>query len=197
MTDVYLGQIIHGGWNFAPRGTHYCDGALLSISQNTALFALLGTTYGGNGQTTFALPDLRGRSAVNQGQGPGLSPYVLGQASGTESTTLTQGNLPSHTHTSTFTQSSGTLNVGTAKATTQVAAAGGVLAKSVDTSAVGSTPAIYAPSGTATPVALGGVNVAGTVQNGLTGGNLPFSLLSPYLAISIVIALQGIFPSRN
>src|SRR5687767_9318635 len=96
--EPFLGQIQAFGFNFAPRGWAQCQGQLLAINTNTALFSLLGTTYGGNGQTTFALPDFRGRTMVGQGQGPGLSAYTIGQVGGTESVTLTSNNLPAHTH---------------------------------------------------------------------------------------------------
>lgn len=101
-SEPMIGQIALFGYNFAPRNWAMCDGQILSIAQNTALFSLLGTTYGGNGQTTFALPDLRGRSSVNAGQGPGLSDYWQGDFVGEENTTLTIPNLPSHTHTVSF-----------------------------------------------------------------------------------------------
>ncbi len=96
--EPFLGQIELFPYTFAPRGWAFCNGQILSIAQNTALFSLLGTTYGGNGQTTFALPDLRGRAAVHAGQGPGLSNYTLGESSGTETVTLTQAEMPQHTH---------------------------------------------------------------------------------------------------
>src|SRR3712207_3315813 len=98
MSEPFIGEIRMVGFNFAPRGWATCDGQLLSIAQNTALFSLLGTTYGGNGQTTFALPDLRGRAALHQGQGPGLTNRVIGEASGTETVTLTTNQMPSHSH---------------------------------------------------------------------------------------------------
>src|SRR5438105_10342167 len=99
MSEPFLGQIMLFGGNFAPRGWAFCNGQIMSIAQNTALFSLLGTTYGGDGITTFALPDLRGRAPVGQGQGPGLSNITLGEASGTESITLTIANMPGHNHT--------------------------------------------------------------------------------------------------
>jgi len=198
MSNPFLGQIIQGGWNFAPRGYHYCDGSILSIAQNTALFSLLGTTYGGNGQTTFGLPDLRGRAMINQGQGPGLSSYVLGEMGGSENATLLVTNMPAHTHPATFANNNSALNVGTVKATLQIAPAGGVLSHSVDGATnPAALPQIYSPAGTATPVALGGLNVAGTVTVAPAGGSQPFSILQPFNTVSIVIALQGIFPSRN
>src|SRR5439155_18983562 len=98
MSEPFLGEIRLFGFNFAPRGWAFCQGQLLPIAQNTALFSLLGTTYGGNGQTTFALPDLRGRVAVGFGQGPGLSNIDLGQVSGAETATLTQAQMPAHGH---------------------------------------------------------------------------------------------------
>ncbi len=97
-TEPYIGEIVMYGFNFAPRGWAHCDGQTLSIAQNTALFSLLGTTYGGNGQTTFALPDLRGRVPLHPGQGPGLSPRDQGEVGGSEAVTLTAGQLPAHNH---------------------------------------------------------------------------------------------------
>jgi microcystin-dependent protein len=99
MSEPFLGELRLFPYNFAPRGWAFCQGQILAIAQNTALFSLLGTTFGGNGQTTFALPDLRGRVAVSSGQGPGLSPYDLGQSGGTESVTLTSNEMPQHAHT--------------------------------------------------------------------------------------------------
>ena len=196
MTEPFIGQIIQGGWNFAPRGYAFCSGQSQSIAQNTALFSLLGTTYGGNGQTTFNLPDLRGRSMINAGQAPGLSFYSLGESGGTENTTLTSANLPAHNHPATFAGSNGP-NASTVRSTDQTPSAGAIFGRGVDTSGVaGAIPAVYLPTGTTPTVALG-LNVAGTVTVGATGGNVPFSNLSPFLAVSVVIALQGIFPSRN
>src|SRR5438270_2669849 len=98
MSEPFLGEIRMFGGNFAPRGWSLCNGQLLPIAQNTALFSLLGTTYGGNGQTTFALPDLRGRVPLHWGQGPGLSNYDLGEQTGTESVTLLSTQMPAHSH---------------------------------------------------------------------------------------------------
>jgi microcystin-dependent protein len=198
MSQPFLGQIIQGGWNFAPRGYATCSGQILSIAQNTALFSLLGTTYGGNGQTTFALPDLRGRVMIGSGQGPGLSDYILGEVSGSENTTLTTSNLPSHTHTATFANASSTLNAATSKASLQAPVANAVLGKSDDGAPNGTArPEIYCPAGTSATIGLAGLNVAGTVTVAATGNNIPFSTLQPFLVITVVIALQGIFPSRN
>ncbi len=174
--DVYLGMIGLFGFNFAPRGWMLCEGQILSIAQNTALFSLLGTTYGGNGVTTFALPDLRGRVPNGQGQGPGLSSYQMGQASGTEHVTLIQTQMPQHNH---------SLNVSSSPATSNNPA-GSVLAVSADANE-------------------GVVNTYGTVINataspqaiGIAGGNQPHENMQPYLTMNYSIAVQGIFPSRN
>src|SRR4029450_14155051 len=99
MSEPFIGMIILVPYNFAPRGWAFCNGQILSIAQNTALFSLLGTTYGGNGQTTFALPDLRGRVAISGGQGPGLSNYTIGEQAGTETITLLTTQMAAHTHT--------------------------------------------------------------------------------------------------
>ena len=199
MTEPYVGQIIQGGWNFAPRGYALCNGQILSIAQNTALFSLLGTTYGGNGQTTFALPNLQSRSMVGAGQGPGLSNYVLGQLAGQENVTLLATQMPTHNHPATFTSTAdGSVNATTAKATASAPSAGALLGRAVDGAASPSAvPRIYAPSGTTPTVPLGGINVAGNVTTGANGSNLPMPNLAPYLGITHVIAMQGIYPSRN
>lgn len=196
MASVFLGQIIQGGWNFAPRGFAFCQGQLLGIAQNTALFSLLGTTFGGNGQTTFGLPDLRGRSMMGTGNGPGLSPVALGELGGVENVTLLTTQMPTHTHLGTFDGSTSTLATSSAKATLQTAAAGSLLAKSVDNSGT-VVPLIYAPTGSAAGANLGGLNIAGTVAIGTAGGSQPHTNRSPYLGVTHVIATSGIFPSRN
>jgi microcystin-dependent protein len=196
MATPFIGEIVYFGGNFAPRSYATCQGQIMSIAQNTALFSILGTTYGGNGQTTFALPNLQGRAPVGAGQSTTGQTYSLGQAAGSESVTLNQSNLPAHTHAATFTSSS-TLSAATAKASLQTPAAGTFLARAVDTGNVGALPQIYAPTGGTGTVALGGLNVAGTVTNALTGNNIPVSTVTPYLALTALIAIQGIFPSRN
>lgn len=196
MTSPFIGQIIQGGWNFAPRGYAFCNGQLLSIAQNTALFSLLGTTFGGNGQTTFALPNLQGRSMMHWGNGAGLSPVQLGEAGGVENVTLTTNTLPAHNHLGTFNGSSSTLSATTVRATTQTAAAGSLLARTVDNAGT-AIPLIYAPAGSAPSAALGGLNIAGTVTIANTGLGQPLTNRSPYLGITHVIATQGIFPSRS
>jgi microcystin-dependent protein len=196
MSSIYLGQILQGGWNFAPRGTALCNGQLFSIAQNTALFSLLGTNFGGNGQTTFGIPNLQSRSMMHWGTGPGLSTVQLGEASGGESTSLNTSQMPAHTHTATFTSTS-TLKASSTKGTAQVPPAGGILAKAVDTAPGTTVPLIYLPSSATQDVTLGGLNVAGTVTNGLAGSNAPVPTRSPYLGITHVIATQGIYPSRS
>jgi microcystin-dependent protein len=192
LAQFYVGQIIQGGWNFAPNGSALCNGQTLPINQNAALFSLLGTTYGGNGTSTFQLPDLQGRTMIHQDNGVGLSPYVLGQKSGVENAALTLSNLPSHTHTMT---SSFSASGAQPRASQLAPSAGAVLGHGVDISGNASPaqPAVYCPSGTATPIALGGLNVSA----GLTGNNIPFSILSPYNTVTMCIMLVGIFPSRN
>jgi microcystin-dependent protein len=176
-------MIIQVGFSFAPVGWQTCSGQTLSISQNTALFSLLGTTYGGNGTTTFLLPDLRSRVAIGAGQGPGLSNYVQGQAAGVENVTILQSNMPTHSH---------TLNVSSTKATLQLAATGSTLGHTKDGAPTPvALPEIYCPAGTATNIPLAPSSI------GFSGSGLPINILPPYLAILNIIALVGIFPSRS
>ncbi|MFL6241305.1 MAG: phage tail protein [Actinomycetes bacterium] len=171
MSEPFLGEIRLFPYNFAPRGWALCAGQILSISQNTALFSLLGTTYGGNGQTTFALPDLRGRHAVSSGQGPGLSFYNLGEESGVESVTLTQQQMPQHNHlVSVNNQGSST---GRPNGNYPGQTSGN----------------IYAPSSDGSTLAAPAVNN--------TGGSQPHENRPPYLVLNYCIALEGIYPSRN
>lgn len=169
--DPFLGEIKWVAFTFAPRGWALCDGQVLPINQNQALFSLLGTTYGGDGRTTFALPDMRGRTPIHVGQGPGLSPYVLGQRAGEESHTLTVSEIPWHAH--------------------QAMASG---AEATAVSPAGNVPAakarvpLYGP-GPATIDMGSGVIAA-------TGGSQPHNNMPPYITLNCIIALQGIFPSR-
>ena len=174
MSQPFVGQVIAVGFNFAPVGWALCDGQLLSISQNEALFNLIGTTFGGDGQTTFALPDLRGRSALGAGQGPGLSSYVQGQLGGAESVALNNSQFAGHTH---------ALEAATT-ATTPTPGSGVVLG----TPATG-TP-IYATAGT--PAALSGSAVSPS-----QGSGLPHENWQPSTAINYIIALFGVFPSQG
>lgn len=173
MSEPFIGEIRIFPYNFAPRGWAFCQGQIISIAQNTALFSLLGTTYGGNGQTTFALPDLRGRTIIGQGQGPGLSPYSLGQMAGTESTTLNINQMPMHTHPF---QNSASENDADSKIP-------------LNNFFASQTNNFYSTSQDGTKM--------GMQTTGVSGGNQPFSILSPYLTLAPCIALQGIFPSRN
>jgi microcystin-dependent protein len=169
--EPFLGEIMLVPYNFAPRGWAFCAGQILPIAQNTALFSLLGTTYGGNGQTTFALPDLRGRCAISSGQGPGLANYALGQVGGTENVTLIVNQLPPHPHT--------------------VAA--------VDDDAGSITPTNALPANITAKgysKAAGNTSMSPTMIGG-GGGNQPHPNLQPYLTLNYCIALEGIFPSRN
>lgn len=200
MAEMYMGQIIQGGWNFAPRGTMMANGQLLPINQYSALYALFGTTYGGNGQQTFGLPDLRGRTAIGTGQGPGLANYVLGQIQGIESVILSQTQMPQHSHVASVSGTgTATMNVSTNKGNDNVAVAGSLLAKGVDLNGTGATPGIYIPAASSTgSVAIGGLNLAGApVTVGVAGGSQPFSILQPLLAITYCVVTEGIFPSRN
>jgi len=177
--NYYLGAIWSYGFNFNPRGTMKCDGQILAISQNDALFALIGTIYGGDGVTTFALPDLRGRVPIGTGTGPGLPSYVIGQAGGSENVTLTNANLPPHNH-------------AVVAVSTQVSAAvGGANNPNAAYFAVPS------PSQNIFSTTSNGLMASNTGATGATGGSQPLSILSPLLVINYCIATEGIFPSRN
>ena len=197
MSGQFVGEIKLVGFNFAPRGYVFCNGALIAIQQNAAMFSLLGTTFGGNGTVTFGVPDFRGRIPVGQGQGPGLATYVQGQMAGTENTTILLSNLPPHTHALTGSVSVATTVSTTATAGTQPKPGGNLLAKGLDssTSALMNNYSNVATDGTA----LGGVasTVTSTLQVGLAGSGLPISTLQPYLGTNYIIATEGIFPSRN
>src|SRR5271157_5336364 len=169
--DAFLGEIRIFAGNFAPVGWALCQGQMLPIAQNTALFSLLGTTYGGDGRTTFALPDLRGRVVMGVGQGPGLQPYVEGQMGGAESVTLTTQQMPAHSHTVAATETHSTTDPkGAVPAQTQGATPG-------------TAPKVY------------GTHLDGTTMNSAmiapTGGGHPVRVQQPYLVINYIIALQG------
>jgi len=185
--DQFIGQILLVGFNFAPIGWAFCDGSILSIQQNTALFSLLGTTYGGNGTTNFALPDLRGRVAVGQGNGPGLPPVPLGEIGGTVNVTLNQAQLPQHTHlvAPPASNAAGTSS-SPANAFPAVDAAtltGGNRGESVTVNS-------YASASVA------GVTAA-SYQTGVAGTSQPVNIQQPFVGMNYIIALTGIFPSRN
>jgi microcystin-dependent protein len=181
MAEPFLGEIRLVGFNFAPQGWALCAGQILPINQNTALFSLLGTTYGGNGTTTFALPDLQGRAAVGMGNGAGLSPYVLGQITGTETVTLTVGQMPSHNHLVAANAASGTVS----------SPSGADLAQTVEARGGGAAYNTYSTPPMTARVTLD----AATVQP--SGGSGPHPNIQPVLAMNYIIALQGIYPSRN
>jgi microcystin-dependent protein len=183
MSQPFIGQIAMVGFNFAPVDWALCNGQLLPISEFDALFNLIGTTYGGDGQTTFALPNLQFQLPVNQGQGPGLSPYVMGQMGGVTDVTLTQLQIPSHSHAFVAT---------TATATTAAIASNSLLATPEVTNA-----ALYAVSQPApnNPALVAQQLASGSCGN--AGGSQPHSNLMPSLTINFIIALAGIFPSQS
>jgi microcystin-dependent protein len=166
MSEPFIGEIRMVGFNFAPRGWATCDGQLLPINQNTALFSLLGTFYGGDGRTTFGLPDLRGRVAVHRGTGPGLSSYQIGGKGGVETQALTIGNLPAHDH-----DIRGSSGAQTTNRTTGAYQADGNSYSTSEDTTMGATAS--------------------------AGSGLAFDNRQPYLVTNYVIALQGVFPSRN
>jgi microcystin-dependent protein len=178
--DPYIGEIMLFAGNFEVRGYAFCNGQLLSIAQNTALFSILGTTYGGNGVNTFALPDLRGRFPMHYGQGPGLSNRNLGEVAGHENTTLLNTQMPMHNH---------NLNVSSAAADA-ISPSGTVLAEVNGSLEDGSGVTMNAY--TSTPNA-----IASSASIGVAGGSQPFNNMSPYLALNFQIATQGVYPSRN
>jgi microcystin-dependent protein len=180
MSEPFLGEIRMTGWNFAANGWALCNGQLLPISQNSALFSLLGTTYGGNGQTTFALPNLQGRVPIHQGAGAGLSPYVTGQSAGAESVSLLIGQIPQHNHLIGVSNLAGAIP----DPTNAILAQGN---SGSDRAPVPVSDYISsAPTGTLAPAAIS-----------MAGGNQPHSNIQPYLCVNFIIALQGIFPARS
>lgn len=185
MATPYLGEIKMFGGSFQIRGYAYCNGQLMSIAQNDALFALIGTTYGGDGVTTFALPNLQGRIPLNQGQGPGLTNRVIGELSGTESVTLNTNQLPQHIHQPVANNTDPTNDAPTA--TTMPCR---------PKQSVGGNSALLYTDPTKTPVA-GDLKpmLPGIIGN--AGNNLPHDNMAPFLAVTFIIALQGVFPSQN
>jgi microcystin-dependent protein len=168
----FLGQIMMVGFNFSPRGWAFCDGQLLAISQNDALFALLGTTYGGDGVTTFALPDLRGRTPMHWGNGPGGFNTVIGETLGTEAVTLTVSQIPSHQHVYSPGASQGEQTSN--RPDNRYPAVGGYYATTANAGAPMGAPTVA-----------------------VAGGSQPHNNLQPYLGINFIIALEGIFPTRS
>lgn len=182
-----IGEIRMFAGNFAPKSWAFCAGQTVNIASNTALFSILGTNYGGNGTTTFALPDLRGRMAVGQGNGPGLQQVTLGQKGGSESVTLTTNNMPAHTH----------AGVGTVSGTWGMKAA----EEASTSSPAGNVPAASGAQmwGNDGSLNMGGAPMSGTVTATISpnGGGSPFSLLGPYICVYYIICQYGVFPSRN
>jgi microcystin-dependent protein len=173
MADPFVAEIRIFPFNFAPKGWAWCNGQLMPLSQNTALFSLLGTTYGGDGKSTFALPDLEGRAPMHPDQGPGLSLHDLGETGGSETVTLLQSEIPAHTH--------------QLRCETQDAADVGLVnANATFAQATGGQPYQNASNGQLAPQALNP-----------TGGSLPHNNLMPYLTFYFNIALQGVFPPRS
>jgi len=172
MADVFLGSLLLVPYNFAPNGWMFCNGQLLPISQYSALFSLIGTTYGGDGVSNFALPDLRGRVPNSAGQGPGLANYNLGDTGGAENTTLSSSNMPAHSHLMNTVSSPGS----SSHPPNQLLAS--------DTGG-----SVYSTAASDSTLAQNAI--------GQSGGSLPFSILSPYLTLNWIIALVGIYPSRG
>ncbi|MGA7730022.1 MAG: tail fiber protein [Chloroflexia bacterium] len=175
MADPFVAEIRIFPFNFAPRGWAFCDGQLLPISQNTALFSLLGTTYGGNGQSTFALPDLQGSVPMHPGQGNGLSQHFLGEESGSEFVTLLESEIPFHTHTQMSSNQPG------------------------EDPAPGPTEALARSVGASLYQTNTGANLVTLAPQALSiaGGSLPHNNMQPYLTLNFNIALQGVFPPRT
>jgi microcystin-dependent protein len=172
MENPFVGEIAMVGFDWAPQGWALCNGQLLSIAQNTALFSLLGTTYGGNGQTTFALPDLRGRFPMHQGQGPGLNSRTMGESGGEETHTLIINELPAHNH-----PAFGDATLGTSDQPNGLYTA--------------KNPAGIPVYGATASAPLGPSAI------GVAGGNQPHNNVPPYLVINFIIALYGIYPTRS
>lgn len=168
MAEPFLGQLLCVGFNYAPLGWALCQGQLMSIAENSALFALLGTTYGGDGMTTFGLPDLRGRIPVGFGQGPGLSNYTQGERAGVETVTLTISQMPLHNH--------------------------GVSCSSADPRDTSPVNTVPAAGGSYSPTANASMNPSMIQQ---AGNNQPHENRQPYVVMNWIIALEGIFPSRS
>ena len=175
MSDPFVAEIRMFGFNFAPKGWAFCNGQLLPISQNTALFSLLGTTYGGDGKSTFALPDLQGATPLNQGQLKGGSEYFLGQSAGTDSITLLTSEMPIHTHVA----KAHAFDFGDQASPTPLTS----LAKSNNGSSYTATTNLT------TAMAFQGLSLA--------GGSLPHNNIMPSLTVNFCIALQGVFPARG
>ena len=175
MADPFVAEIRIVGFNFAPTGWAFCNGQLLPISQNTALFSLLGTTYGGNGQSTFALPDMQGSTPMHPGQGPGLSLRDLGEIGGSEFVTLLESEIPSHSH---------SLNANALPGSASLASSNQGLSRSAGGSAY-------------KQAAFGATETLAFQAIAPAGSSLPHNNMMPYLTMNFIIALQGVFPPRG
>jgi len=180
MDSPFIGSIVLFAGNFAPRGWALCQGQLLPISQNAALFSILGTTYGGNGQSTFALPNLQGRVPLGNGNGQGLSPRVLGEVIGTEQVSLITSQMPAHNH---------LIGVSSTAATVPAGSGNFIGSANGDFSGDGVTVNVFGPATPNATLNPATVNVAGS--------SLPHDNMQPSLCLNYIIALEGIFPTRN
>lgn len=194
--EPFLAMIMAFGGNFAIRSWQYCSGTLLAINTNTALFSILGTTYGGDGRTTFALPDLRGRAPIGFGQGIGMPYYDLGQTGGQASLTLTLSQMPMHTHPADAQTLQVKIPASTTPGTTNIPGPALVPAA---LPTVGSGPAAltikgYAPKDNSTT--LSDATITGNINIGMAGNSLPIDIQNPYIAVNYLIAMEGIFPPR-
>ena len=194
MSEPFIGEIIMFGGTFAPRGWAFCDGQLLAISSNSSLFAILGTTYGGDGRTTFGLPNLQSRVAMHPGTGPGLTTRRLGQTGGVENVTLTTQEIPSHNHTATVN------TTGAVQARAQADNTGNSndpTNRIWDRAAGSANP--YGSGGTLVNMSTDAINntLSTTVTIGPAGGSQHHTNVQPFQCVNFIIALQGIFPSRN
>jgi microcystin-dependent protein len=174
VADPFVAEIRIFPFNFAPKGWAFCNGQLLPISQNTALFSLLGTTYGGDGKSTFALPDMQGNAPMHPGQGPGLSLHDLGETGGSETVTLLESEMPAHGHSVSGAVAPSTLNA-PSNARGLARSVGGTVYQTSNAGLVQMSPQALTPS----------------------GGDLPHNNLQPYLTLNFCIALQGVFPPRT
>jgi len=211
MPDQYLGVIHALGFQFAPLNFAYCSGGIVAVTQNSALFSLLGTSFGGDGRTTFGLPDLRGRTAIGQFRGPGLADWTMGQAPGVETYTLTAQELPMHTHEHSYSAAGGggstevSVSVAKAAGQTQTPSDGDYIG--MPATALGPQGNLYVPAAAAQSAgtaSIGGVSATGgaefdnkslTIAN--AGASQAFPLLQPSLVINYCICTQGLYPSRN
>ncbi|MGK4567519.1 phage tail protein [Flavobacterium sp. 3HN19-14] len=181
--EPIIGSIMVFAGNFPPRGWAFCDGSILAIASNTALFSILGVTYGGNGTTTFALPDLRGRTPVNAGTGPGLTQRFLGESYGVENVTMLSANMPAHTHAVT-----GTVGIGANSAVNLAAdtPVGNYLSATSDQAYAQSTNAV-----------MGNSTVTPGQMTSVTGQGVPFNVIQPSLGLNYCIAIYGTYPARQ